>query len=103
MTFVRDLAGRLRCSKCAKAGRRPAATLLKLAQRPRKAAPEICRDVHLCSITWAPSVDFSAPPNVAGGNLSSRPASFRIVRQRSCAAPLMDAMARWGIRARSGP
>ncbi|MET4278533.1 MULTISPECIES: hypothetical protein [unclassified Bradyrhizobium] len=39
-TFVHDLAGRLRCSKCAKAGRRPPATLLQLAQRPRQAAPE---------------------------------------------------------------
>src|ERR1700761_2958254 len=32
-TFVHDLAGRLRCSKCAKANRRPAATLLQLAPR----------------------------------------------------------------------
>jgi hypothetical protein len=30
-TFVHDLASRLRCRKCAKAGRRPAATLLQLA------------------------------------------------------------------------
>lgn len=29
--FVHDLAGRLRCSKCAKTNRRPAATLLQLA------------------------------------------------------------------------
>ncbi|MDB5620416.1 hypothetical protein [Tardiphaga sp.] len=36
-TFVHDLAGRLRCRKCAQAGRRPAATLL---QRPRQAVPE---------------------------------------------------------------
>src|SRR3954447_7751430 len=34
-TFVHDLVSRLRCSKCAKAGRRPAATLLQLAQRAR--------------------------------------------------------------------
>jgi hypothetical protein len=34
-TFVHDLAGRLRCSKCAKAGRRPAATLLQLGWQPR--------------------------------------------------------------------
>jgi phage FluMu protein Com len=34
-TFVHDLAGRLRCSKCAKSGRRPAATLLQLASKPR--------------------------------------------------------------------
>lgn len=34
-TSVHDLASRLRCSKCAKAGRRPAATLLQLAQRAR--------------------------------------------------------------------
>jgi hypothetical protein len=34
-TFVHDLASRLRCRKCAKAGRRPAATLLQLAQQPR--------------------------------------------------------------------
>lgn len=39
-TFVHDLASQLRCSKCAKANRRPAATLLQLAQRPRQAAPE---------------------------------------------------------------
>jgi hypothetical protein len=30
-TFVHDLASRLRCRKCAKAGRRPPATLLQLA------------------------------------------------------------------------
>jgi hypothetical protein len=39
-TFVHDLAGRLRCSKCAKTGRRPPATLLQLAQRASRAAPE---------------------------------------------------------------
>jgi hypothetical protein len=39
-TFVHDLAGRLRCSKCAKAGRRPTATLLQLAQRARHPDPE---------------------------------------------------------------
>jgi hypothetical protein len=39
-TFVHDLAGRLRCSKCAKAGRRPPATLLQLAQRARHPDPE---------------------------------------------------------------
>lgn len=39
-TFVHDLASRLRCSKCAQTNRRPAATLLQLAQRPRQAAPE---------------------------------------------------------------
>ena len=41
-TFVRDLASRFPCSKCAKAKRRPAATLLKLTQRPRQAALETC-------------------------------------------------------------
>jgi hypothetical protein len=40
-TFVHDLAGRLRCRKCADAGRRrPSATLLQLAQRPRNVPPE---------------------------------------------------------------
>ncbi len=34
-TFVHDLASRLRCRKCAKAGRRPSATLLQLAPQPR--------------------------------------------------------------------
>lgn len=34
-TFVHDLASRLRCRKCAKAGKRPVATLLQLAQRGR--------------------------------------------------------------------
>jgi hypothetical protein len=35
-TFVHDLAGRLRCRKWAKAGRRPPATLLQLAPRCRQ-------------------------------------------------------------------
>ncbi len=39
-TLVHDLASRLRCSKCAKAGRRPPAMLLQLAPRARQAAPE---------------------------------------------------------------
>ncbi len=39
-TFVHDLASRLRCSRCAKAGRRSPATLLQLAQRPSHASPE---------------------------------------------------------------
>jgi len=39
-TLVHDLASRLRCSKCAKAGRQPSATLLQLAPRARQAAPE---------------------------------------------------------------
>jgi hypothetical protein len=38
--FVHDLASRLRCNKCAKAGRRPTATLLQLTQRPSHAASE---------------------------------------------------------------
>ena len=39
-TFVHDLAGRLRCGRCAGTNRRPPATLLQLAQRPRQVAPE---------------------------------------------------------------
>lgn len=39
-TFVHDLASRLRCSKCAEAGRRPIATLLQLGPRPRQTDPE---------------------------------------------------------------
>lgn len=39
-TFVHDLASRLRCRKCARAGKRPAATLLQLAQRARHPDPE---------------------------------------------------------------
>ncbi|SFM56866.1 hypothetical protein SAMN05216573_102582 [Bradyrhizobium sp. Rc3b] len=39
-TFVHDLVSRLRCSKCAKAGRRPPATLLQLSQRARHPDPE---------------------------------------------------------------
>src|SRR6202051_542026 len=34
-TFIHDLASRLRCRKCAKAGRRPSATLLQLGWQPR--------------------------------------------------------------------
>jgi hypothetical protein len=44
-TFVHDLASRLRCRKCAKAGRRPSATLLQLAWQPRASlgrSPERC-------------------------------------------------------------
>jgi hypothetical protein len=40
-TFVHDLAGRLRCSKCAKGNRLSAATLLQLAPRSRHAAQEM--------------------------------------------------------------
>jgi phage FluMu protein Com len=39
-TFVHDLASRLRCQKCAKTGKRPAATLLQLAQRARNPGQE---------------------------------------------------------------
>lgn len=39
-TFIHDLASRLRCSKCAQANRRPAATLLQLTQRPRHTGDE---------------------------------------------------------------
>jgi phage FluMu protein Com len=39
-TLVHDLARRLRCSKCAKAGRRPSATLLQLTPRARQATSE---------------------------------------------------------------
>ena len=34
-TYIHDLATRLRCQRCAKAGKRPPATLLQLGQRPR--------------------------------------------------------------------
>jgi phage FluMu protein Com len=39
-TCVHDLAGRLRCEKCKKAGKRPAATLLQLAPRARHVSTE---------------------------------------------------------------
>ncbi|MCK1418133.1 MULTISPECIES: hypothetical protein [unclassified Bradyrhizobium] len=39
-TYVHDLASRLRCRKCAKAGKRPPAALLQLAQRARHPDPE---------------------------------------------------------------
>ncbi|MCK1312406.1 MULTISPECIES: hypothetical protein [unclassified Bradyrhizobium] len=39
-TLVHDLARRLRCSKCAKAGRRSPATLLQLRPHPRQGDPE---------------------------------------------------------------
>jgi hypothetical protein len=40
-TFVHDLASRLRCRKCAKAGRRPTATLLQLARQARHSQAEV--------------------------------------------------------------
>ena len=39
-TCVHDLASRLRCQKCTKAGRRPSATLLQLAAKPRHTIPK---------------------------------------------------------------
>jgi hypothetical protein len=39
-TFIHDLAGRLRCSKCNKTGRRPSATLLQLMPRARHSLPK---------------------------------------------------------------
>jgi len=39
-TCVHDLARRLVCQKCKKAGKRPAATMLQLAPRPRQPPPE---------------------------------------------------------------
>jgi hypothetical protein len=36
---MHDLAGRLVCQKCGKAGKRPAATLLQLAPRSRQPPP----------------------------------------------------------------
>jgi phage FluMu protein Com len=39
-TCVHDLASRLRCQKCTKASRRPSATLLQLAARPRHSTPK---------------------------------------------------------------
>jgi phage FluMu protein Com len=39
-TFVHDLVSRLRCRKCAKAGRRPPATLLQLGWQPRHGRTE---------------------------------------------------------------
>lgn len=39
-TFVHDLATRLRCQRCAKAGKRPIATLLQLQPKPRHHLPE---------------------------------------------------------------
>jgi hypothetical protein len=39
-TCVHDLAGRLVCQKCRKAGKRPAATLLQLTPRSRNQPPE---------------------------------------------------------------
>jgi hypothetical protein len=38
-TFIHDLAARLRCRKCANAGRRPRATLLQLTPQSRLAPP----------------------------------------------------------------
>ena len=38
-TFVHDLASRLVCQKCRKAGKRPAATLLQLMPRQRHQPP----------------------------------------------------------------
>src|ERR1700722_16050998 len=40
-TFVHDLASLLRCRKCAKAGRRPSATLLQLGWQPRHPRGEV--------------------------------------------------------------
>jgi hypothetical protein len=50
-SFVHDLANRLRCRKCAKAGRRPPATLPQLGWQPRHPRTEARTMCNLYSIT----------------------------------------------------
>jgi hypothetical protein len=70
-TFVHDLASRLRCRKCVKAGQRPAATLLQLGWQPRHPRTEAWTMCNLYSITTnraaisalsLPAIDHDARP-----------------------------------------
>jgi hypothetical protein len=49
-TCVHDLAGRLVCQKCKRAGKRPAATLLQLTSRSRNRSPDRERSAHGATI-----------------------------------------------------
>jgi putative SOS response-associated peptidase YedK len=98
-TFVHDLASRLRCRKCAKAGRRPSATLLQLARQPRHPA----RKTDMCNLSnttnQAAIIALFRVANRYVGNLAPMPGGFpdykaRIVRSGLEGREL--AVARWG-------
>jgi phage FluMu protein Com len=85
-TFVHDLASWLRCRKCAKAGRRPSATLLQLAWQPRHPA----RKTDMCNLSnttnQAAIIALFRVANRYVGNLAPMPGGFRTTRRGSCAA-----------------
>ena len=101
-TFVHDRASRLRCRKCAKAGRRPAATLLQLAWQPRHPRTEARTMCNLYSITTnqAAIIALFRVVNRYVGNLPPMPGVFPdykapIVRNGADGREL--ATARWGM------
>jgi putative SOS response-associated peptidase YedK len=101
-TFVHDLARRLRCRKCAKAGRRPAATLLQLGLA---AAPSSNRPLTMCNLysittNQAAIIALFRVINRYVGNLAPMPGVFPdykapIVRNGPGGREL--ATARWGM------
>jgi hypothetical protein len=100
-TLVHDLASRLRCSKFAKAGRRPPATLLQLGPRPARPIrrPEMCNLYSMTKNVDAIRRLFGAL-NSHVGNLPSMPGIFPdypapIVRNASEGREIV--MARWGM------
>jgi len=64
---IHDLASRLRCSKCAKAGRRPAATLLQLAQRHLRLADFIRQNEAAIVREW---IEFARTRSPASDGMS---------------------------------
>jgi hypothetical protein len=89
-TIVRDLASRrLRCWKCAKAGRHPAATLLQLAWEPRHARTEPLTMCNLNSITTNQAAIIALFRGSTGMSATSRrcPACFRTTRCGNCSTP----------------
>jgi putative SOS response-associated peptidase YedK len=90
-TFVHDLASRLRCRKCAKAGQRPAATLLQLAWQPRQ---------YSITTNQAAIIALFRVVNRYVGNLAPMPGVFPDYKApivRSGAEGPELATARWGM------
>jgi hypothetical protein len=89
-TIVHDLASRrLRCWKCAKAGRSPAATLLQLAWEPRHARTEPLTMCNLNSITTnqAAIIALFRVVNRYVGNLAPMPGVFPDYKMRQLQHP----------------
>jgi phage FluMu protein Com len=85
-TFVHDLASRLRCRKCAKAGRRPPATLLQLA------APSSNRSLNDVQSLLCRLLDYADHWLKTGSGCGDRCVGVGIIRliPQACSLPLAN-------------